>query len=282
MPLARRLFLGGFTAGAVTVVAGGTEAVAVGEYTDYTAPANFLSTSTTGHTVTINQKGTSGEAVALNVTSANPDTSAMYLSGKETTRGTLKISHNGYADGSDANASALSIDLKASGTASQGIFLTATDGPTKGALLVLRNNAGRDDFVVKGTGRTGIGIARGATPQSQLHVVQSAGARVRPARRGLGAARGRRVGADQRARLGRRRLPLRPERRPVLEGRQRHRHPGRTGVKGVEMQLTPEELVAEFHDAVMELYFARKRIAVLEAENAELRARLEAAAETDA
>ncbi|WP_461064690.1 hyaluronoglucosaminidase [Streptomyces pseudoechinosporeus] len=176
MPLARRLFLGGFTAGAVTVAAGGTEAVAIGEYTDYTAPANFLSTSTTAHTVTINQKATSGEAVALNVTSANPDTSAMYLSGKETGRGTLKISHNGYADGSDANASALSIDLKASGTAAQGIYLTATDGPTKGALLVLRNNDGLDDFVVKGTGRTGIGIARGATPQSQLHVVQSAGA----------------------------------------------------------------------------------------------------------
>ncbi|GAB2978796.1 hypothetical protein GCM10023080_050090 [Streptomyces pseudoechinosporeus] len=48
------------------------------------------------------------------------------------------------------------------------------------------------------------------------------------------------------------------------------------------MQLTPEELVAEFHDAVMELYFARKRIAVLEAENAELRARVEAAVQTDA
>ncbi|MEW1547639.1 hypothetical protein [Streptomyces tsukubensis] len=40
------------------------------------------------------------------------------------------------------------------------------------------------------------------------------------------------------------------------------------------MQLTPEELVAEFHDAVMELYFARKRIAHLEAENETLRVRL--------
>ncbi|MFI1356730.1 hypothetical protein ACH4TV_24590 [Streptomyces sp. NPDC020898] len=40
------------------------------------------------------------------------------------------------------------------------------------------------------------------------------------------------------------------------------------------MQLTPEELVSEFHDAVMELYFARKRIVILEAENAELRSRL--------
>ncbi|MER5889764.1 hypothetical protein ABT160_38560 [Streptomyces sp. NPDC001941] len=40
------------------------------------------------------------------------------------------------------------------------------------------------------------------------------------------------------------------------------------------MQLTTEELVGEFQDAVMELYFARKRIALLEAEVAELRARL--------
>ncbi|MFJ4534401.1 hypothetical protein ACIP39_00255 [Streptomyces tibetensis] len=42
------------------------------------------------------------------------------------------------------------------------------------------------------------------------------------------------------------------------------------------MELTPEQLVAEFQDAVLELYFARKRIAVLETENAELRTRLEA------
>ncbi|MFF3333469.1 hypothetical protein ACFYWX_28620 [Streptomyces sp. NPDC002888] len=40
------------------------------------------------------------------------------------------------------------------------------------------------------------------------------------------------------------------------------------------MQLTPEQLVDEFRDAVTELYFARKRIALLEAENAELKARL--------
>ncbi|MEV2201980.1 hypothetical protein AB0E11_18640 [Streptomyces fradiae] len=40
------------------------------------------------------------------------------------------------------------------------------------------------------------------------------------------------------------------------------------------MHLTPDQLVAEFHDAVMELYFARKRITLLEEENATLRARL--------
>ncbi|MER7517893.1 hypothetical protein [Streptomyces sp. NPDC126499] len=43
------------------------------------------------------------------------------------------------------------------------------------------------------------------------------------------------------------------------------------------VQLTPEELVGEFQDAVVELYFARKRIHALEAENADLKARLAAA-----
>ena len=40
------------------------------------------------------------------------------------------------------------------------------------------------------------------------------------------------------------------------------------------MELTPEQLVAEFQDAVMELYFARKRIVALELENAQLKAKL--------
>ncbi|MFI6035420.1 hyaluronoglucosaminidase [Streptomyces sp. NPDC051315] len=171
MAVGRRVFLGAFTAGAVTVAAGSEAAAADGEYTLYTSPAQFYGASTTAHTVTINHKAPSGDTAALNVTSDNPATSAMYLTGKETSRGTLKISHMGYADGSDPGSSGLSIDLRTSGTAAQGIFVTATDGPTKGALIVLRNNPGVEDLVVKGSGRTGIGIARGATPQSQLHVV---------------------------------------------------------------------------------------------------------------
>ncbi|WP_411073291.1 hyaluronoglucosaminidase [Streptomyces sp. cmx-4-25] len=172
MAVGRRVFLGAFTAGAVTVTTGTEAAAADDAYTLYASPAQFYGSSSTAHTVTINHKATSGEAVALNVTSENPDTSAMYLTGKETTRGTLKISHIGYADGSDGGASALSIDLKTSGTASQGIYLTATNGATKGALIALRNNPGLDDFVVKGSGHAGIGINRGDAPQSQLHVVQ--------------------------------------------------------------------------------------------------------------
>ncbi|GAA3792250.1 hyaluronoglucosaminidase [Streptomyces phyllanthi] len=189
MPLARRLFLGGFTAGAVTVAVGGTADTAEADDTVDTFPgtvtaekfstnstvnsAFFKTTSTTEHTATLYQAGTSGAGVALNVISDNPDTSAMYLSGTETGRGTLKITHRGYADASDKSAAALSIDLRTAGTAAQGIYVTATDGPTTGSLIALRNNDGLDDFVVKGTGRIGVGIDRGATPRAQVHVVQS-------------------------------------------------------------------------------------------------------------
>lgn len=194
----RRLFMGGFTAGAVTVAVGATagEATAAGtagETTTFpgpvvaqgqvTAPRFYAttdgeglyvkSTNTVDHAATVFLEATSGGGSALNVSSHNADNSAMYLSGKErNSRGTLKIAHVGYADGSDSGASALSIDLQTQGTASQGIYVTATNGPTTGATLVLRNNAGLEDLTVKGTGLIGIGIDRGATPRAQVHIVQ--------------------------------------------------------------------------------------------------------------
>ncbi|ALC23386.1 hyaluronoglucosaminidase [Streptomyces pristinaespiralis] len=193
MSVSRRLFLGGFTAGAVTVAAGAAATpaaaaeadgptttfdgpvVAEGFRTDSTVKSAFFkTTSTTEHAVTAYQAGTSGSGVALNVVSKNPGDSAMYLSGTEKAHGTLKISHTGHADGSDEKASALSIDLLTAGTAAQGIFVKAGNGPTTGNLICLRNNA-RDDFVVKGSGRVGIGMGVGGNPWSQLHVVQQPG-----------------------------------------------------------------------------------------------------------
>ncbi|MFH8927523.1 hyaluronoglucosaminidase [Streptomyces pristinaespiralis] len=193
MSVSRRLFLGGFTAGAVTVAAGAAASpaaaaeadgptttfdgpvVAEGFRTDSTVnSAFFKTTSTTEHAVTAYQAGTSGSGVALNVVSKNPGDSAMYLSGTEKAHGTLKISHTGHADGSDEKASALSIDLLTAGTAAQGILVKAGNGPTTGNLICLRNNA-RDDFVVKGSGRVGIGMGVGGNPWSQLHVVQQPG-----------------------------------------------------------------------------------------------------------
>jgi hypothetical protein len=137
--------------------------------------AAFLkTTSTTNHAATVYQAGTSGTdtAAGLNVVSDNPSSSAMYLSGIESARGTLKITHRkpGVADSS---AAALSIDLQdgagSGDTAAKGIFVTATEGATTGDLLDVRNN-GVQDLVLKGSGRVGVGIVIGATPRAQLDI----------------------------------------------------------------------------------------------------------------
>lgn len=136
--------------------------------------AFFKTTSSTEHAATIYQAGTSGVdvAAALNVVSDNSQSSAMYLSGTETNRGTLKIAHHGQADGSDAGAAAISVDMQTSGSAAQGIFLTSTSGNIGGNAITVRNNS-RDDFVVKSTGRAGIGLPTAATPAGRLDVRQA-------------------------------------------------------------------------------------------------------------
>lgn len=129
--------------------------------------------STNGNTTTgmFRQKGTSGDGAALSVSSDNPDTSTALFDGVEKSRGTVKIAHSGYSDGSDASASGISVDLQVEGTAAHGIFVTASNGPTKGNLIVLRNND-VDDLVVKGSGRVGIGVRKGVTPAGTIEVIQ--------------------------------------------------------------------------------------------------------------
>lgn len=132
-------------------------------------------TSTSEHAATIYQAATSGTGVALNVVSDNPEDSAMYLSGTEKTRGTLKIAHKGWADASDASASGLSIDLQTAGSAARGIYLWSTHGGVTGDPLTIRVSSAvtaltREDFVVKATGRCGIGTGLGSAPAGQLEV----------------------------------------------------------------------------------------------------------------
>lgn len=143
--------------------------------------ANFRTLSDTEHALTVYQRatGTSPGSVALNVISDKPGDSAMWLSGKESARGTLKIAHLNPGPGisADSGAAAISIDLQRNGkggTAAQGIWLTATEGPTTGRLLVLRNSdpATTDDFVVYSDGRTGIRIPVGNVPAAALEVRQ--------------------------------------------------------------------------------------------------------------
>jgi hypothetical protein len=141
-----------------------------------TARALFAkTTSLTEHAATIYQAATSGSGVALNVISDNPDDSAMYLSGTEKTRGTLKIAHNGHADASDTAASGLSIDLRTTGSAARGIYLWSTHGGITGDAITVRVSSAvtaltREDFVVKATGRCGIGTALASAPAGQLEV----------------------------------------------------------------------------------------------------------------
>lgn len=139
--------------------------------------AFFKTTSTTEHAVTIYQAATTGASgVALNVISDKASDSAMYLTGHETSRGTLKVTHKNPGPGatSDASAAALSVDLQRNsmgGTAAQGLVILATEGATTGNLILARNN-GRDDFVIKGSGRAGVGMDIGEVPEASLEVKQ--------------------------------------------------------------------------------------------------------------
>ncbi|MFD5910239.1 hypothetical protein ACFWHL_16130 [Streptomyces massasporeus] len=164
---------GGTLAGALTATSFNTDGTV--------RSGNFRTLSDTEHALTVYQRatGTSPGSVALNVISDKPGDSAMWLSGKESARGTLKIAHlnPGAGVSADAGAAAISIDLQRNGkggTAAQGIFVTATEGPTTGRLLVLRNSdpATTDDFVVYNDGKTGIRIPVGNVPAAALEVRQ--------------------------------------------------------------------------------------------------------------
>lgn len=105
----------------------------------FSQTVGFFQQAGTGHALHADLTQTaSATASALNVTSANVSNSAVFISGVETGRGTVKITHTGT--GTDASAAALSMDLAGSGTAAQGIFIDATGGGTTGDLMDLRNN----------------------------------------------------------------------------------------------------------------------------------------------
>jgi hypothetical protein len=129
------------------------------------------------HSFAAVSQSTSTNVSAANLVSTNPNFSAVQITGNELQHGTLKISHEKPvgADGNDATASALSIDIKAAGngqTAAQGIFINATEGATTGNLITVRND-NVQHFRITGTGRLGVG--RGfATPGAKVDVQSDA------------------------------------------------------------------------------------------------------------
>lgn len=88
-------------------------------------------------------------------TDADPQDTTVGISGYETSKGTLKISHNkpvAAVTGSDASASVLSLRANGAGTAAQGIFFDAEQvGGTTGRLMNFRQN-GADTFAVDAAG----------------------------------------------------------------------------------------------------------------------------------
>jgi hypothetical protein len=140
--------------------------------------------SSTDHVLTLNLVGTGGSTqAALNAVSANSAFSCSEFTGVETGHGTVKIGHNGYANGSDSGAAGLSIDVRttiggSTGTAAQGIFITSTTdtSPTGDAICVRYNS--QDWFVVKGgvgttgAGIVGVGVATNHTPAGMVEIAQ--------------------------------------------------------------------------------------------------------------
>lgn len=129
----------------------------------------------TGHAFAADVTATNNAtASAANLTSVNTGASCLQVSGVETGRGTIKVSHTGT--GSDGNGSALSIDLKGTATAAQGIFIDATEGGTTGDLLNLRN-AGTIRMRLLAGGTVFIGNSTApATPTGGGHLYVEAGA----------------------------------------------------------------------------------------------------------
>lgn len=122
----------------------------------YNQAAFYMNYDGTSNAVEIIANTNDDSSNALSITNNNVLDSALGVIGYETSKGTIKVSHNGT--GSDANASGLSIDLKGSGTRAQGLYVdsTATTGTT-GNLLRLRNQS-IDRFVVNSAGSLTLGV----------------------------------------------------------------------------------------------------------------------------
>jgi Pectate lyase superfamily protein len=130
-----------------------------------------------GHALTAYQAATAGTGVAINAVSDNSADSAMYLTGTETGRGTLKISHLGYADGSDANASGISIDMRTTvggvtGSQAGGIFITSTTDAGVGAYAMKVRQNSRDDYILNSSGKAGYRLPIATAPAGVLEVRQ--------------------------------------------------------------------------------------------------------------
>lgn len=115
--------------------------------------AIFATSSGKTNTMSVLYKGQDPYSAAGNFVSTNPYFTTLQVTGEELNRGTLKVSHIGT--GADGGAAGISIDLKGSRTAAQGLYINATEGGTTGKLIHVQNNTSRM-FVVNADGKAEI------------------------------------------------------------------------------------------------------------------------------
>jgi len=114
----------------------------------------YVENDGTSHAVSIVHNSTNSNANAITATSTNENDSTLGISGRESGKGTVKITHNKPNGVADTNASAISISLDrvnvAETSEAQGIFIDSTH-TTTGKLLNIRNN-GSDRFILNADG----------------------------------------------------------------------------------------------------------------------------------
>jgi hypothetical protein len=133
---------------------------------EFAQAAFYMNYDGTSNAVEIRANTEDRSSNALSLTNFNTLDSGLGVIGYEIDRGSIKVTHNG--NGSDANASGISIDLKGDGTAAQGVYVdsTATTG-TSGKLLRLRNQS-IDRFVVDRYGALIVGATGTDTSITKL------------------------------------------------------------------------------------------------------------------
>lgn len=120
-----------------------------------TGPAAYIETNGTSYGLKVSHSGTTATANCILCESTNPSDSSLGVTGFESGRGTIKVTHNKPV-ASDANASCISCDIAGAGTAAQGLYIDSSGGTT-GKLIQLRNsnvekfNVGPDGSVMLGT-----------------------------------------------------------------------------------------------------------------------------------
>jgi|GEM_PF-1846979 len=123
----------------------------------YAQAAFYMSYKGSSNAVEIVSDSSDTSSNALAVTGNNINDSTLGIIGYELGKGTIKVSHYRPIGLNDNNASAISIDLKGSGTAAQGLYVDSTEaGGTTGNLLRLRNQT-IDRFVVNYQGNVSQG-----------------------------------------------------------------------------------------------------------------------------